>query len=248
MANTSAMEPMATTVSLDEETKEMLQHLGRKGETYDEIIRRLIEEAGWANLDDRWNEILESDEFISLDELWTVALDVLVSRTFQRFFDDLDETVQDRLRTALEALEEDPYEPRSGADIKRLSKTDPVKHRVRVGDWRIVYRVVEDERVVKVIEGFRRGAGIDERPGSTLTQDQGEKTPGIDLDPATDPAPREPRPAASSISSCHRAPCAAVGNHTAKTRRRGAVDLGPRVDGFRAGGGGVSRGRVTPRR
>lgn len=69
MANTSAMEPMATTISLDEETKEMLQHLGRKGETYDEIIRRLIEEAGWANLDDRWNEILESDEFISLDEL-----------------------------------------------------------------------------------------------------------------------------------------------------------------------------------
>lgn len=69
MANTSAMEPMATTISLDEETKEMLQHLARQGETYDEIIRRLIEEAGWENLDDRWNEILESDEFIPLDEL-----------------------------------------------------------------------------------------------------------------------------------------------------------------------------------
>lgn len=64
-----AMETMATTISLDEETKEMLRRLGDKGETYDEIIRRLIEEAGWANLDDRWNEILESDEFIPLDEL-----------------------------------------------------------------------------------------------------------------------------------------------------------------------------------
>lgn len=88
-----------------------------------------------------------------------MGFDVLVSRTFQRFFDDLDETVQDRLRTALEALEEDPYEPRSGADIKRLSNTEPTKHRIRVGDWRIVYRVDEDERAVKVIEGFRRGRG-----------------------------------------------------------------------------------------
>lgn len=63
------MDAMTTTVSVDEETKEMLRKLGQKGETYDEIIRRLIEEAGWANLDERWNEILDSDEFIALDEL-----------------------------------------------------------------------------------------------------------------------------------------------------------------------------------
>lgn len=63
------MESMAPTISLDEETKEMLQRLGQKGETYDDIIRRLIEDAGWENLDDRWNEILQPDEFIALDEL-----------------------------------------------------------------------------------------------------------------------------------------------------------------------------------
>lgn len=63
------MESMAPTISLGEETKEMLQRLGQKGETYDDIIRRLIENAGWASLDDRWNEILQSDEFIDLDEL-----------------------------------------------------------------------------------------------------------------------------------------------------------------------------------
>lgn len=88
-----------------------------------------------------------------------MAFDVLVSRTFQRFFGDLDEQTQERIREALEALQEDPYEPRSGADIKRLSNTDPVKHRIRVGDWRIVYRVDGDEGVVRVIEGFRRGRG-----------------------------------------------------------------------------------------
>lgn len=40
-----------------------------EGEIYDEIIRRLIEAAGWDNLDERWDEILETDEFIALDEL-----------------------------------------------------------------------------------------------------------------------------------------------------------------------------------
>lgn len=86
-----------------------------------------------------------------------MGFDVLVSRRFQRFFDDLDDQTQARLRTALDALGEDPYTPRSGADIKRLSNTDPVKHRIRAGVWRIVYRV--EEEVVKVIEGFRRGRG-----------------------------------------------------------------------------------------
>lgn len=64
-----AMEPMVTTVSLDEETKDMVQRMGRKGETYDDIVRRLIKDAGWAHLDERWNEILDTDAFILLDEL-----------------------------------------------------------------------------------------------------------------------------------------------------------------------------------
>lgn len=88
-----------------------------------------------------------------------MGFDVLVSRTFQSFFDGLDEGIQGRIRTALEALAEDPYTSRPGADITQLRNTDPVKHRIRVGDWRIVYRVEDDEDVVKVIEGFRRGRG-----------------------------------------------------------------------------------------
>ncbi|MDK2371895.1 MAG: hypothetical protein QI197_00695 [Candidatus Korarchaeota archaeon] len=32
-----------TTIQISKETREMLKSLGRKGETYDEIIRRLIE-------------------------------------------------------------------------------------------------------------------------------------------------------------------------------------------------------------
>jgi len=32
-----------TTIQISKETREMLKELGRKGETYDDIIRRLIE-------------------------------------------------------------------------------------------------------------------------------------------------------------------------------------------------------------
>jgi len=42
--------------------------LGSKGQTYDEVIRELIERASVRELDARWNRILE-EGFISLDEL-----------------------------------------------------------------------------------------------------------------------------------------------------------------------------------
>ncbi len=60
---------MATTIAVSTETRETLRLLGEKGESYDHIIQKLIEKAAWNELDDRWNKILEEDEFIPLDEL-----------------------------------------------------------------------------------------------------------------------------------------------------------------------------------
>ena len=39
----SSMESMVTTISLSEEMKEKLRHLGKAGETYDDIVRRMYE-------------------------------------------------------------------------------------------------------------------------------------------------------------------------------------------------------------
>ena len=58
-----------TTIAVSAETKEALRRVGEKGETYDKIIRRLVIEVGWKELDQRWNQILEEDDFIPLDEL-----------------------------------------------------------------------------------------------------------------------------------------------------------------------------------
>jgi len=58
-----------TTISITPETKQALQQLGTKGETYDTIIKKLLRRFLWKKLDDKWNKILASDEFIPLDEL-----------------------------------------------------------------------------------------------------------------------------------------------------------------------------------
>ncbi len=58
-----------TTVAVSKETKEILRKLGEKGESYDDIIKSLIEEKKIEKLDDRWNRILEEDDFIPLEEL-----------------------------------------------------------------------------------------------------------------------------------------------------------------------------------
>jgi len=58
-----------TTIAVSRETKEVLRRLGEKGESYDEIIRKLLSKIAWEEADRRWNKILEEDEFIPLEEL-----------------------------------------------------------------------------------------------------------------------------------------------------------------------------------
>lgn len=63
------LQSASTTIAISLETKEMIRRLGEKGETYDAIIRRVIHKAGMQTLDERWNSILETDEFLPLENL-----------------------------------------------------------------------------------------------------------------------------------------------------------------------------------
>jgi mRNA interferase RelE/StbE len=82
---------------------------------------------------------------------------VLVSETFQKQYSKFDKKFQKRIKDSLEHLKSDPHAPRPGADIIPIKETNPQKYRLRVGDYRIVYRV--EEKTVKVIEIFPRGRG-----------------------------------------------------------------------------------------
>jgi mRNA interferase RelE/StbE len=82
---------------------------------------------------------------------------VIVSRTFQKQFHSLQKQLQKRIRNALKELEINPNQPRSGADIKPLTSTKPQKHRLKVGDYRIIYMI--EGNTVYVIEVFKRSKG-----------------------------------------------------------------------------------------
>ena len=58
-----------TTISVTQETKKALLKLGNKGETYDSIIKKLVKRFAWKKMDEKWNKILETDEFIPFDDL-----------------------------------------------------------------------------------------------------------------------------------------------------------------------------------
>jgi len=85
---------------------------------------------------------------------------VLVSKTFQKQFHGLPMDIQKRIRAALAELITDPFKPRSGADIKPLHDTNLPKHRLRVGQYRIIYHV--EGKTVEVTELFHRGRGYRE--------------------------------------------------------------------------------------
>jgi mRNA interferase RelE/StbE len=83
--------------------------------------------------------------------------EIMVSKTFQKQFHSLSQDDQKRILQGLPVLAEDPFTPRSGADIKSLQQTLPKKYRLRIGEVRIIYSI-SDEKIL-IIEVFRRGQG-----------------------------------------------------------------------------------------
>jgi len=68
MAVATTMGTTTTTIPLRRETKALLRRLRSKGQTYDQVLRDLIEKASIWGLDARWNRIL-AERFIPLRKL-----------------------------------------------------------------------------------------------------------------------------------------------------------------------------------
>lgn len=57
-----------TTIPVSTDVRERLKRLASKGETYDALLRRLIQDAEARMLYEREKRILETEEFVPLDE------------------------------------------------------------------------------------------------------------------------------------------------------------------------------------
>lgn len=77
---------------------------------------------------------------------------VRVQRRPQRYMRRLPKPILQRIRTAIRSLAENPrplgYEALSG--FENL-------YRIRVGDWRVIYAIEDDELVVLIVEVGPRG-------------------------------------------------------------------------------------------
>ena len=86
-----------------------------------------------------------------------MSYSVLVSKTFQQKFQQLQKNFQNQIRNSLKQLRSDPYTSRPNCDIKSLIDTRPKKYRLRVGNYRVIY-IIENKEV-KVIDLIKREVG-----------------------------------------------------------------------------------------
>jgi len=57
-----------TTIQISRDTREQLRDLGKKGETYDQLLLRLIELARRGKFFEEIDRIIENEEFVPLDD------------------------------------------------------------------------------------------------------------------------------------------------------------------------------------
>jgi len=83
--------------------------------------------------------------------------EIKLHRSAAKSLERLEPKVRERIKSALRSLGENPFEARSGVDIRRLAGTRGRQdlYRLRVGDYRAIYAV--EGKVVYVTDLFHRG-------------------------------------------------------------------------------------------
>ncbi len=83
---------------------------------------------------------------------------ILLSQTAVSQLSLLNSRQKKRVKDALLKLEDNPFRRRSGVDIKKLvTQDDPPLFRLRIGDYRAIYFVLNDE--VRITEIIHRSKG-----------------------------------------------------------------------------------------
>jgi len=73
---------------------------------------------------------------------------ILFTHSARRFFEQADAALQRRLQRCFERLQADP---RRQPNIKPLKGRFAGHYRYRVGDYRVVYRIDDEDRVVVIV-------------------------------------------------------------------------------------------------
>jgi len=81
--------------------------------------------------------------------------EIRFSKSAGKYLKKLDKTTKERIRNSLLELAENPFHVKN-LDIKRLSGYD-YSFRLRIGKYRALYKIINDEVVILVFEIDSRG-------------------------------------------------------------------------------------------
>lgn len=74
--------------------------------------------------------------------------ELTLTRKAQKFYEQAELSLVERLNRCFEQLRENPYEH---PNIKSLKGTFAGCFRYRVGDWRIIYRIDEENKIIIIL-------------------------------------------------------------------------------------------------
>ncbi len=78
---------------------------------------------------------------------------IVISKRAKKDFNKLDSKTQKIMRNQIKKLKRNPYERRYDIDIKQLiGSSNPVLYRLRVGKYRIVYAIVDDQIMIFFVQ------------------------------------------------------------------------------------------------
>jgi mRNA interferase RelE/StbE len=80
--------------------------------------------------------------------------EIIFTRPAEKVYDKSPKDMQQRLDDCLEALEKNPF---YSSNIKPLTGQLKGLYRCRVGDWRVIYRLFKEKRIVEIVAILPRG-------------------------------------------------------------------------------------------
>ena len=81
-----------------------------------------------------------------------MKFNILISETARKQLYDLDVKTRENIKNSIKELEENPFSSRPKADIKKLKGSkNPELYRLRIGNHRVIYCIIEKEvKVTKI--------------------------------------------------------------------------------------------------
>ncbi len=83
--------------------------------------------------------------------------EVLIDRRLEKDLQDVPKHITKRLLRLLDEFERDPIKARAGFDVKLLKGFPANTYRLRIGNYRILYSVDEENREVRITTIAHRG-------------------------------------------------------------------------------------------